>query len=322
MISKGTYVTRLGEGDRVKAVFMVVERKLLTARSGKPYAKMRLADKTGEIPAIMWDNAREQMDEIEPGSVAGVRGVVESFNNIPQIRVEKIVYLKDEDIDIADLVPTASRDRGSMMDEFDSLVGTIKEKYLGLLITEMFSPSMRKAFMKAPAAKGIHHNYVGGLLEHTLYMLKAIDALYPVYAHLGMNRDLVMAGAVFHDIGKIFEYTSDRIIEMTPMGRLVGHVYLSARMVEEKADHIEGFPQELRMQLVHLILSHHGQMEFGSPKLPLTRDAIFLHMVDDLDAKLTGFSSIIDATPEEDDFSAFSRVYERYLYTRVYEGEK
>jgi 3'-5' exoribonuclease len=136
-----------------------------------------------------------------------------------------------------------------------------------------------------------------------------------------LNKDLLIAGAILHDVGKIFEYSFSKIIEMTPMGRLVGHVYLSTHMVDLAISRIEGFPDELRLQILHVILGHHGQLEYGSPKLPMTREAMLLHMLDDLDAKLIGFSSIIDATPEDEEFSSFSDVYNRYLYTRVLEED-
>jgi 3'-5' exoribonuclease len=176
--------------------------------------------------------------------------------------------------------------------------------------------------MKAPAAKGIHHNYIGGLLEHTLYVLKSIDVLLPIYTHVGLNRDMLIVGGILHDIGKIFEYSYKKAIDITPVGRLLGHIYLSAHMVDQEIAKIEGFPEELKLQLLHMILGHHGQLEFGSPKLPMTKEAIFLHMLDDLDAKLIGFSSIIEATPEEDVFSPYSSVYNRHLYTRIYEDEE
>jgi 3'-5' exoribonuclease len=323
MILKGSFISEIGDGDRVKAVFLVSERRLLTARNGKPYGKIILSDKTGDILGMVWDEAQEQVSIIAPGDVVGVRASAESYENRLQLRIEKITKLSDQEVDITSLVPSSSRDITSMVDEFEQACNSIKNSHLRILIERIFArEGVREGFMKAPAAKGIHHNYIGGLLEHSLFILRAMDALLPVYAHMGFNRDMLVVGAIVHDLGKIYEYTYTKIIDITPMGRLLGHIYLSANMVDQAASSIEGFPEELKLQLLHMILGHHGQLEFGSPKLPMTKEAIFLHMLDDLDAKLTGICSIIDATPEEESFSAFSSIYNRHLYTKRYRDEE
>jgi len=323
MILKGRYISEIGDGDRVKAVFLVTERRLLTARNGKPYGKIILSDKTGDILGMVWDEAQEQVSNLTPGDVVGVRASAESYENRLQLRIEKITKLSDQDVDITDLVPATTRDTTTMMDEFEAAVGGIRNNHLRLLIERIFArEGVKDGFMKAPAAKGIHHNYIGGLLEHTLFVIRALDALLKVYPHMGFNRDMLVVGAILHDLGKIYEYTYTKIIDITPVGRLLGHIYLSASMVDQEARAIEGFPEELKLQLLHMILGHHGQLEFGSPKLPMTKEAIFLHMLDDLDAKLTGICSIIDSTPEEEPFSAFSSIYNRHLYTRSYQDEE
>ncbi len=320
MIPKGRFVTDLHDGEGVRAVFMVSERRILVARNGKPYAKMLLTDKSGDVLGIVWEDARQQVSPIAPGDVVGIRGNVESYEGRVQIRIEKIVKLKEDEVDMAALVPTTGKDIPAMIKEVDEHLAEIRNAYLKTLVEKIFaSDGIRDAFQKAPAAKGIHHNYIGGLLEHTLYIMRTVNALYPIYAHLGLNKDLLTTGALLHDIGKIYEYSFSRIIEMTPMGRLVGHIYLSTHIVDQAISKIEGFPDELRLQLLHILLGHHGQLEYGSPKLPMTKEAMLLHMLDDLDAKLIGFSSIIGATPDEEEFTAYSDTYSRYLYTRVYD---
>jgi len=323
MIPKGRFISEIGDGDRVKAVFLISERRLLTARNGKPYGKVIVSDKTGEMLGLLWDDAPDQIAGIAPGDVVGIRASAESYENRLQLRIEKITKLSEKDVDMAGLVPTTSRDMASMIAEFEQAVSGIRNQHLRTLIERIFErEGVRAGFMKAPAAKGIHHNYVGGLLEHTLFVLKAIDALLPVYVHVGLNRDMLYAGAILHDLGKIYEYSCEKVIEITPVGRLLGHIYLSAHMVDQEAGAMEGFPEELKLQLLHMILGHHGQLEFGSPKLPMTKEAIFLHMMDDLDAKLTGICSIIEATPEGETFTAFSSIYNRHLYTRSYRDEE
>ncbi|HOO38228.1 MAG TPA: HD domain-containing protein [Deltaproteobacteria bacterium] len=323
MISKGGFVTELHDGDSVRSVFIVSDRRVLIARNGKPYAKVLLTDRTGDLPGIIWEDARTQIAGIDPGDIVGVRGTVESYENRTQMRIDKIVKLNEDDVDMSALVPTTKGDISSMMSEIEEFISRVQDTYLKKLIENIFSrEGIRDTYMKAPAAKGIHHNYIGGLLEHTLSVLKSIEAIFPVYAHLGINKDLLIAGALLHDIGKIYEYSYDKVIDMTPEGRLIGHIYLSAHMTDKEIDGIEKFPEELKLQLLHLILGHHGQLEFGSPKLPMTREAMLLHMLDDLDAKLIGFSSIIESTPEEEAFTSYSSVYNRYLYTKIYRNEE
>jgi 3'-5' exoribonuclease len=323
MISKGGFVTELHDGDSIRCVFMVSDRRVLVARNGKPYAKVLLTDKTGDLPGIIWEDARAQIAGIDPGDVVGVRGTVESYEKRTQMRIDKIVKLNEDEVDMSALVPTTKADIPAMMEEIEAFIATLRTSYLKELMEKIFSrEGIKETYMKAPAAKGIHHNYIGGLLEHSLSVLKSIEAIFPVYAHLGINRDLIIAGALLHDIGKIYEYSYDKVIDMTPEGRLIGHIYLSAHMADQEMETIEGFPEELRLQLLHLILGHHGQLEFGSPKLPMTREAMLLHMLDDLDAKLIGFSSIIESTPEQEAFTSYSSVYNRYLYTKIYEDEE
>lgn len=323
MISKGKFVTELHNGDSVRSVFMVSERRVLVARNGKTYAKVILTDKTGDVQGMIWDDAKQQMSGIDPGDLVGVRGTVDLYENRTQLKIDKIVKLKEDDVDMSDFVPTTKGDISSMTKEFEKIFSSIQNGYLKNLLDKIFSrEGIRDSFAKAPAAKGIHHNYIGGLLEHTVFVMKSIEALYPVYAHLGINRELLIAGAILHDIGKIYEYSYTRAIDMTTEGRLIGHIYLSAHMVDQEISGIENFPEELRLQLLHLILGHHGQLEFGSPKLPMTKEAMLLHMLDDLDAKLIGFSSIMESTPEDEDFTTYSRVYDRYLYTKIYEDEE
>ena len=324
MITKGPFVSEMGDGDRVRSVLLVADRRLLTARNGKPYAKFRFMDRSGEIGGILWEEAREALEGLEVGMIVGVRGVIESFNNVLQFKVEKIVKLDESEVDTALLRPTSRPDMGSMARELDELTPSIKNPHLKQMTDQIFSrEGLKAAYLVAPAAKGIHHSYIGGLLEHSLYIMKSVDALCPVYAHMGLSRDLLLTCGLLHDLGKIYEYTCENVVEMTAMGRLVGHVYLSAHIADEEIGRIENFPAELRLHVIHTLLAHHGELEFGSPKLPMTKEALFLHMLDDLDAKLTGFTAIIEATPEEDEFSAYATAYGRHLYARsIYREEE
>lgn len=259
MIPKGQFVTDCRDGDSIRAVFLISQCRLLTARNGKPYAKLLLTDKSGDITGFLWEDARQQISDICQGDVVGVRGIVESYDGRLQIKVEKVMKLDEDKVDLSTLIATTSRDIPAMAAELDTHVAGIRSVHLRRLIDEIFAcEGVKEAFHKAPAAKGIHHNYIGGLLEHTLSILRLIQCIFPLYQHLGINRDLLVAGALLHDVGKIYEYSFNRFIDMTPMGRLIGHIYLSANMADQAISRIPGFPDELRLQLLHMILGHHG----------------------------------------------------------------
>jgi 3'-5' exoribonuclease len=319
-MDKGKFVNELKPGDKFWGVFIIAEKKIGTAKNGASFARLTLADKTGELNSFIWDRPVEKTEGIETGDAVGVAALAEVMDKGRlRVKIEKIKKLEDSEIDLTLLVPASARDAADMMAELEGLVATIDDGHIKALIGRVLNRAdFRNAFMKSPAAKGVHHNFIGGLLEHTLSVMNACSALYPALARYGLNRDIILAGALLHDIGKIIEYTSGKLIDVTAEGRLIGHIYISSKITDEEIENIEGFPGELRLQLIHLILSHHGQLEFGSPKVPMTKEAIFLHMIDDLDAKLAGLNSIIDATPDSDAFSSFSNIYGRYIYTRSY----
>lgn len=319
-MDKGKFANELKPGDKFWGVFIIGEKKIGTAKNGASFARLTLADKTGELNSFIWDRPVEKTEGIETGDAVGVAALAEVMDKGRlRVKIEKIKKLEDNEIDLTLLVPASARDAADMMAELEGLVATIDDGHIKALIARVLNRAdFRNAFMKSPAAKGVHHNFIGGLLEHTLSVMNACSALYPALARYGLNRDIILAGALLHDIGKIIEYTSGKLIDVTAEGRLIGHIYISAKITDEEIENIEGFPGELRLQLIHLILSHHGQLEFGSPKVPMTKEAIFLHMLDDLDAKLAGLNSIIDATPDSDAFSSFSNIYGRYIYTRSY----
>ena len=319
-MDKGKFANELKPGDKFWGVFIIAEKKIGTAKNGASFARLTLADKTGELNSFIWDKPIEKTEGIETGDAVGVAGIAEAIDRGRlRVKLEKIKKLEDSEIDLTLLVPASIRDAVDMMAELEGLVSTIEDGHIKMLISRILDRAdFREAFMKTPAAKGVHHNFIGGLLEHTLSVMNACNALYPAFARYGLNRDIILAGALLHDIGKIIEYTSAKMIDVTTEGRLIGHIYISAKFTDEEVEKIDGFPKELRLHLIHLILSHHGQLEFGSPKVPMTKEAMFLHMIDDLDAKLAGLNSIIEATPDSDAFSSFSNIYGRYIYTRSY----
>jgi 3'-5' exoribonuclease len=319
-MDKGKFANELKPGDKFWGIFLIGEKKIGTAKNGASFARLTLADKTGELNSFIWDKPLEKTAGIETGDAVGVAGVAEVIDRGRlRVKIEKIKKLEDSEVELNQLVLASIRDSSDMMAELEAILSTLDDTHIKILLQRILDRAgFKEAFIKTPAAKGVHHNFIGGLLEHTLSVMNACNALFPAFSRYGLNRDIIMAGALLHDIGKIIEYTSGKIIDVTPEGRLIGHIYISAKFTDEEVEMIEGFPKELRLQLIHLILSHHGQLEFGSPKVPMTKEALFLHMIDDLDAKLAGLNSIIESTPDSDAFSSFSNIYGRYIYTRSY----
>jgi 3'-5' exoribonuclease len=320
-MDKGKYVNELSPGDKFWGVYLIGEKKSGTAKNGSTFVRLTLSDRTGELNSFIWDKPLEKTAGFEKGDAVGVAGLAEVIDKGRlRVKIDKIKKLQDSEVDLSQLVQASARDSESLFAEIEQILSTLDDPHIRTLVGNILArDGFKDAFVKTPAAKGVHHNFIGGLLEHTLSVMNACNALYPAFSGYGLNRDIILTGAFLHDIGKVREYSSGKVIEVTTEGRLVGHIYFSAKITDEEASNIEGFPEELKLQLIHLILSHHGALEFGSPKVPMTKEAIFLHMIDDLDAKLAGFSSIIESTPESESFSNYSNIYERYIYTRSYE---
>ena len=210
--------------------------------------------------------------------------------------------------------PAVASDIEEMFSALAAFVEEVESPYLKALLRAFFADEAITAlFKKAPAAKGFHHVAVGGLLEHTLSVTRLLSTVVSHYQ--GINRDLLIAGGILHDIGKIHEFSFDRLIDYSDEGRLIGHIVISLEMVDQKIAAIENFPERLAMELRHLILSHHGMLEFGSPKRPKTLEALIVHYIDDLDAKVNAFQEFIKGSPdEESDWTPFHRLFDRFIY--------
>jgi 3'-5' exoribonuclease len=238
-----------------------------------------------------------------------------NYKNAVQLSVSDIKKTGDEEIDPADFFPVAVRDADEMFAEMMTFVDRITNEHLRKLLDAFFlDGEIQRLFKRAPAAKGFHHVYVGGLLEHTLSVVKILDVVAGHYENV--NRDLLIAGGILHDIGKIYEFSYDSLIDYTDEGRLVGHIVMGVEMVDRKLEALDGFPPQLAMGIRHLILSHHGTLEFGSPKRPKTVEAMIVHYVDDMDAKVNSFQRFInDAAHDTDsDWTPFNRFFERFIY--------
>jgi 3'-5' exoribonuclease len=314
VIKKTVFIENLKSGEKVNNIFLVAEKSLAYSQKGSPYLNLRLKDKTGEIDGKVWDNANDWDGQFKKGDIVQVLGRILSYKNTLQLSVLELKKLTDEEVDLTDYLPAAKQPADSMFAELIAYVEKVRTPCLKALLDAFFQDEKTAAlFKKAPAAKGFHHVYLGGLLEHTLSVTKLLNLAIDHYQ--GVNGDLLLTGGILHDIGKIYEFDYDRIVQYSDEGRLIGHIVMGVEMVDEKIAGIEDFPKSLAMELRHLLLSHHGVLEFGSPKRPKTLEALIVHHIDDLDAKVNAFQTFVDDAPEDDTgWTPFHRLLERYIY--------
>jgi 3'-5' exoribonuclease len=271
-------------------------------------------DRTGELEARVWEDAEEISKIFNKDDVVYVKGYVIEYQGGLQINVTGIRSLSEREFSLRDYLPSSERDPEEMINELDGIVSAIEDKHLKRLLKDFFKdPDVRKRFMLAPAAKTMHHPYLGGLLEHVLSMCGLIERIRGHYRDIFW--DLVTAGAILHDIGKIYELTYDRSIGYTDEGRLLGHITIEMGMIDERIKRIPDFPEKLALLFKHMILSHHGELEFGSPKRPKTPEALVLSFLDDLDAKVTAMQMLIkEQTGPDPNWTPFNRLFERFIY--------
>jgi 3'-5' exoribonuclease len=307
---KALYVSDITDGAQVEADLFVARKALLRSRSGSPYLSLTLTDRTGQIEGRVWEEAERLAAHFGEGDFLRVRARAEVFREALQLSVADIVRLDPAVIELADFLPASEHKPQDMLRKLKILGRSIKNPYLNALIEAFFTdrPFMA-ALSRSAAAKNMHHAYLGGLLEHTLsvaLLTQEVALHYP-----DADRDLLLAAAILHDIGKVRELSCAPGFDYTAEGRLIGHLLLGVEMIEQKLAVLKDFPPELATSLKHLIISHHGEYEFGSPKRPKTAEAFILHALDDLDAKLNAVRLALKAAGTG---TAYHRVLERYIF--------
>jgi len=310
------YISTLKTGNQIEEVFLVLKKEVRETREKKPYLNLQLTDKSGTINAKKWEANPELCNSFDKNEFIKIKGTVETFNNSLQLKVSEITRIPETDVRMDEFVPSTEKDTSAMMKELKQIIKSIREPYLSKLLQAFFTDeSFYKALLTAPAATQFHHAYIGGLLEHVLSVAKlAVNCadFYPA-----IKRDVLITGAILHDVGKIRELSYNRSFHYTDEGLLTGHLISGVLMVEEKVRKIEGFPSDLRNELFHMILSHHGEYEWGSPVKPGTLEAIALHYLDNMDAKLHGAVSAIQEHKDvNSSWTDYVRMFERKLYKK------
>ena len=305
------WIKDIQENDKVQGLYLVKNKRLGLTKNGDHFLSLILTDRTGDVETRVWDNAEQLSPQFSEGDIIKVEGYASSYRNRIQLTLSTLNVAKDE-IDPSLFMETASGDSSEMMTALRSLLKGIKDPHL-IALNEKFLSDRKfiTEFKKAPAAKNFHHGYVGGLLEHTLSLCQLAEMVADHYAEL--DRDLLITGAFLHDIGKVKEFKYDKHIDYTDEGRLLGHLVMGVSMLEEKLSDLKDFPRNIRLKLNHMILSHHGEYDFGSPKRPKFLEAFALHMIDDLDAKIKGLGRFMEKDQQEGSWTDYNRIFERYF---------
>jgi 3'-5' exoribonuclease len=273
------------ENQTITSHFVVAVKQVKSKKNGELYLSLMLADRTGQLQANMWDNVGDTISSFDQDDFIKVKGILHKYNGRWQMTVHKIRKLGESEIDYSDYLPKTSKDVEQLWKTVSDYVESFENPWLKSLLHEFMSDeALVAAYKNAPAAKTLHHAFVGGLLDHVVSLFTVCDLASRNYPQV--NRDLLLTGAFLHDIGKLHELTYQRSISYTTKGQLLGHMIIELEMLHEKLTRLPGFPDELKILLEHMIISHHGQYEFGSPKLPMFPEALMLHYLDDLDSKM------------------------------------
>ena len=273
------------ENKIVTSNFVVVAKQIKPKKTGEPYLALTLGDRSGQLEAKMWDNVEEVLNVFEQDDFLKVKGLVNKYKNRFQLTIHKLRKLGESEIEFSDYLPKTTKNVDELWQALTEFVASFQNLYLRELVQAFMSdPGIAAAYRNAPAAKTLHHAYIGGLLDHVVSLCRSCDLVARNYPQV--NRDLLLTGAFLHDIGKIHELTYNRSFSYTTRGQLLGHMIIELEMLQAKIALVPDFPPELKTLLEHLIISHHGEYEFGSPKLPMFPEALLLHYMDDLDSKM------------------------------------
>ncbi|NOY69822.1 MAG: HD domain-containing protein [Deltaproteobacteria bacterium] len=310
---KNIFVTGLQPGDPVDGTFILSEKTLAHKRDGGAYLTAFLSDKTGRVRAVAWDDAEVIAGAVKTGTVVRVTGRSAEYKGSLQVVISAMESVDESDVDMGDFLPSTRRDCDQMFGRLTAMTDRLSSGHLRELMDRFWSDeSFVKKFKAAPAAKLMHHAYLGGLLEHSLSLTLLADRVAGHYG--GINRDLLLCGAMLHDIGKIHEFDYHSRIDYSDEGRLISHIVIGVRMIEEKIAQLPDFPKQTALMLRHMIISHHGTKEFGSPEPPKILEAVLLNYLDEIDSKINGIRAFMDTQDPDSTWTEYHRPLGRHFY--------
>jgi len=287
------------ENQVITSSFLVSAKQIKPKKSGEIFLALTLCDRTGQIDAKMWDNVADAVDTFEQDDFLKVRGLINKYSNRYQLTIHKCRRMEESEVEYSDYLPKTTKDVDELWRALGGYVSSLQNIYLrSLLEAFMADPQIAEAYRQAPAAKSLHHAFIGGLLEHVVSLMRLCDTVAPLYPQV--NRDLLLTGVFLHDVGKIYELNYQRSFSYTTKGQLLGHMIIELEMLHDKITLVPDFPDELKLLIEHLIISHHGKYEFGSPKLPMFPEALMLHFLDDLDSKMEAMRAHFEREPDSE----------------------
>ena len=303
------FISAFRDGERVTGIYLCKAHVSAVAKNGKAYDNVTLQDKTGTIDAKIWDPSSSGIGDFDAMDYVEITGTVTTFQNSLQLNITRARKAQEGEYSPGDYLPVTEKDIEEMYTELLSVLGTVKNTYLQKLIHKYFDDeTFSKAFKKHSAAKTVHHSFVGGLLEHTLSVVKLCNYFCAIYPYL--NRDLLLTAAAFHDVGKLKELSPFPLNDYTDDGQLIGHIIMGYELVGYGCRSIKGFPKRLISELQHCILAHHGELEYGSPKKPALPEALALNLADNADAKLETMKELMKTSVEMPGWLGYNKLFE------------
>lgn len=309
---KTSYVADLQPDQAVTTFLLVQSKEIRFKRSGEPYLSLRLSDRSGQLEAKMWDGVADVASSFERDDVIKVHGIVQLYRDRLQMTVQKLRPAQQDEIEIGDYLPQTARDIEEMFGVVRAAADGMQNAHLRQLLQSFLDdPETAAKFKRAPAAKTLHHAFIGGLLEHVVSLLNLARLIAGNYDFIDL--ELLQTGVILHDMGKIEELSYERAFGYTNEGQLLGHIIIVLRMIDQKCRQIPDFPPRWKMLVEHMVLSHHGKYEFGSPKLPMFPEALMLNYIDDLDSKLESMRASLDQSQGPGEWTAYNPSLERML---------
>lgn len=310
---KKQFVNQIKSGDIIDDRFAVSEKSLARKKDGNPFLTLVFSDKTGVVKGVVWDDAENTAQTVAAGDIVHVAGTANQYRETLQITVKSMSAVSRDTVDPSDFMPASRRNPDQMMERLIKLADTIRTPHLKALLASFWEDDdFVRQFKTAPAAKHMHHAYIGGLLEHTLSLALLADRVVEHYG--GIDRDMLIAGAILHDIGKTKEFEYDNRIDYSMEGRLISHIVIGIELIEKKIAAMDHFPPVPALLLKHMIISHHGSREFGSPEPPKTLESVMLNYLDEIDSKINGIREFMASQDPGSEWTSYHKMLERFFY--------